>query len=348
MSYAVIAGLALIMALVLLLPFSIKRVEEELEIFLLIMGVAAMTISGLWNWHIVRESLAEPIKISLAVLVIGLIFKAGRNLIQDTVKFMENRLGVRNAVFLIVILLGFASSVITAIISALILCEIITHLNLDRKSEIRVTVYACYAIGFGAALTPIGEPLSTIVTAKLSGPPHNADFFYLAQMLLVWVTPAILAVSWLAAFERPTARGPVGDTLRQDNPEGTRHVAIRAAKVYLFVMALVYLGTGLSPLAEKAVASLKSWQLYWLGTTSAVLDNATLAAAEITPSMSRAQILSILLSLLISGGMLIPGNIPNIISAAKLGIKSREWAAVALPPGLALLTVYFIALLIAH
>ena len=30
MSYTVIAGLALVMALVLLLPFSIKRVEEEL------------------------------------------------------------------------------------------------------------------------------------------------------------------------------------------------------------------------------------------------------------------------------------------------------------------------------
>lgn len=40
MSYWVVAGLALIMALVLLLPFSVKRVEEELEIFLLVMGCA--------------------------------------------------------------------------------------------------------------------------------------------------------------------------------------------------------------------------------------------------------------------------------------------------------------------
>ena len=347
MSYAVIAGLALIMALVLLLPFSIKRVEEELEIFLLIMGVAAMTVSGLWNWHIVRESLAEPIKISLAVLVIGLIFKAAKGLIQDTVRFLEARLGIRNTVFLMVMLLGFSSSVLTAIIAALILCEIVTCLNLDRKSEIRVTVYACYAIGFGAALTPIGEPLSTIVTAKLAGAPHNADFFYLARLLLVWVTPAILAVSWLAAYGRLSEKG-TGNTLFQDNSEDTKQVAMRAAKVYLFVMALVYLGTGLSPLAEKAVASLENWQLYWLGTTSAVLDNATLAAAEIVPSMTRTQILSILLSLLISGGMLIPGNIPNIISAAKLDIKSREWATIAVPPGLVLLTVYFIALLVIY
>lgn len=348
MSYWAIASLALIMALVLLLPFSIKRVEEELEIFLLVMGVAAMTVSGLWSWHIVKESLIEPVKISLAVLVIGMIFKAGRELIQDAVRFLEARLGIRNAVFLMVMFLGFSSSVLTAIIAALILCEIVTCLNLDRKSETRVAVYSCYAIGFGAALTPIGEPLSTIVTAKLAGPPHNADFFYLSQLLLVWLTPAILAVSWLAAYGRLAAKGATGSTLRQDNSEGTKQVVTRALKVYLFVMALVYLGTGLSPLAEKAVASLKNWQLYWLGTTSAVLDNATLAAAEIVPSMTRKQILSIILSLLVSGGMLIPGNIPNIISAAKLGIKSREWAKIAIPPGLVFLIVYFVALLAVH
>jgi predicted cation transporter len=60
--------------------------------------------------------------------------------------------------------------------------------------------------------------------------------------------------------------------------------------------------------------------------------------------MGRAQILSFALSLLISGGILIPGNIPNIISAAKLDIKSREWARAAIPAGVALLTIYFLAL----
>ncbi len=30
--------------------------------------------------------------------------------------------------------------------------------------------------------------------------------------------------------------------------------------------------------------------------------------------------------------MLIPGNIPNIISAGKLGITSKEWARLGVPP----------------
>ena len=47
---------------------------------------------------------------------------------------------------------------------------------------------------------------------------------------------------------------------------------------------------------------------------------------------------------IISGGMLIPGNIPNIICASKLGIKSKDWAKHALGIGGALLIAYFIIL----
>jgi predicted cation transporter len=62
-----------------------------------------------------------------------------------------------------------------------------------------------------------------------------------------------------------------------------------------------------------------------------------LAAAEIGPSLSTAQIKSALLSLLISGGMLIPGNISNIIAAHALHIKSTEWAKLGVPLGLVIM-----------
>ena len=48
--------------------------------------------------------------------------------------------------------------------------------------------------------------------------------------------------------------------------------------------------------------------MYWINIVSAVLDNATLAAAEISPAMDTTTISNILMGLLISGGMLIPGN----------------------------------------
>ncbi len=78
---------------------------------------------------------------------------------------------------------------------------------------------------------------------------------------------------------------------------------------------------------------------------SAVLDNATLAAAELSPGMSLLQIKSALLGLLIAGGLLIPGNIPNIICAGKLKIKSSQWAKFGLPVGLAAMTLFFFLLL---
>ena len=57
------------------------------------------------------------------------------------------------------------------------------------------------------------------------------------------------------------------------------------------------------------------------------------------------QIKAALLGLLIAGGMLIPGNIPNIIAAGKLKIKSSEWALYGIPAGLIAMGVYFVVIL---
>jgi predicted cation transporter len=58
------------------------------------------------------------------------------------------------------------------------------------------------------------------------------------------------------------------------------------------------------------------------------------------------QIVSALMGLLIAGGMLIPGNIPNIIAAGKLEITSREWAEVGIPLGLVLMVIFFVFLFV--
>lgn len=341
-----VAGLAVVMGLVLVLPFSVKKVEEELEAFLLVMGVLAVSISGKWTGHLVSEALIEPVKITAAVLLVGFAFRAGRSKVKSGVDGLIGALGRPAAVMLIVFSLGLLSSVITAIIAALILSEVVTALRLDRKYEVRMVICACYAIGLGAALTPIGEPLSTIVVSKLKGAPHNADFFYLIRLLAVWVVPGVAAVSFLAGA-RIGHKVSEAESLSEDRPERTWDIVLRGLKVYLFVMALVFLGSGLAPLAERTVARVPNWGLYWINSISAILDNATLTAAEIVPSMSEGKIVYLLLGLLISGGMLIPGNIPNIVCASKLGIKSREWAAFGAPLGAVLMLAYFVVLLAA-
>jgi predicted cation transporter len=126
--------------------------------------------------------------------------------------------------------------------------------------------------------------------------------------------------------------------------ETWKGIIIRALKVYLFVMALVFLGEGFYPLIDKYILVLDYRLLYWVNMISAILDNATLAAAEISVEMSILQIEAILMGLIIAGGMLIPGNIPNIISASKLRIGSKEWAKIGVPFGLVVMVIFYLIL----
>ena len=132
-----------------------------------------MTIAGLWSRHLVHEALVEPIKITLAVLIAGLLFRLIRPKIGGWTNRFARRIGFAPLFFVVVVGLGLLSSFITAIIAALVLAEIVSALRLPRKIELRLVVIACFSIGIGAVLTPLGEPLSTIAVAKLSGEPSS-------------------------------------------------------------------------------------------------------------------------------------------------------------------------------
>lgn len=340
MTITVIILLSIIICLALFLPFTIHAVEKELEAFLFVLGILAVSITGLWSWELVTHALKEPIAISLAVLITGLLFRQFRKAITKFIEVVEDKIGLKPTIVLFVFVLSLLSSVITAIIAALILCEIAATLRLSKRDTVHVIVMGCFAIGMGAVLTPLGEPLSTIVTSKLAEEPHNAGFFYLFNLLWEFILPGVLLFSLLAA----RTKDPQNITKQSVDHESKKDILVRAAKVFLFVMALVFFGQGLTPLAEISILKLPEWALYWANSISAILDNATLAAAEIVPSMTNKQIEFLLMALIISGGFLIPGNIPNIICASKFKIKSKEWAKDALPIGIAVMLVYFVIL----
>jgi predicted cation transporter len=333
-------GLVVILILVLFLPFSVKKVEHNLEIFLFVMGIAAALISGMMNFHLIEKALVDPITITLAVLIAGLICKWGQTQLEKYILWMNRILSPRIFFGLTVIILGLASSVITAIIAAIVLVIIINVLPLDRKSEIRFTVLACFSIGLGAALTPIGEPLATITISKL-----NEDFFYLLRLIGPEVIPAVVIFGILTMLLVKPRESTDGLTSEQ-KVESYKDILIRSAKIYLFVMGLTFLGHGFEPLINEYILGLHPMLLYWINMISAILDNATLAAAEISPAMDQTTIQAVLMGLIISGGMLIPGNIPNIIAAGKLNITSKEWASFGVPVGLITMAVYFVVMFI--
>ncbi|HEV8721860.1 MAG TPA: DUF1646 family protein [Candidatus Binatia bacterium] len=331
-------GLSVIFIIVLIGPFLNKKIESNLEAFLFAMGVISSTIANAWSTEVIHEGFIAPINITLAVLGAGVLFHYLRKYIDHAMRRVLITVPLSLIICSGVIIVGLLSSLISAIIAALLLVELITVLPLHRHAEVNLTVIACFSIGLGAALTPLGEPLSTIVVSKLSGAPYHADFFYLFKLLALYVVPAVVVLGVVGIFfVRQKPEDTEESLTAEEEEEKLSEVFVRAGKVYIFVMALIFLGAGFKPLIDTYLIKLSSQILFWVNMVSAVLDNATLAAAEIGPTLAEGQIKSALLGLLISGGMLIPGNIPNIISAHALHIKSTEWARLGVPLGLVMM-----------
>jgi predicted cation transporter len=358
-------GLFAIFILVLVLPFQVKCIEHNLEVFLFVCGVLALSVAGFatipgeatgWSLAIIGEALLAPLSITSVwgipvgivqiVLIVGLLIYWFHHRLESAIVGLVGRFPLQWIVFFLIVILGLVSSIISAILAAIILVEIVNALPVVQKAKIEIAVVSCFSIGLGAGLTPLGEPLTTIVVSKLSGAPYHAGFLFLFDNLALYIIPAVIALGFVgvALF----SRSHTGDTTLECiiERESVREIVIRAGKVYLFIMALIFLGEGFKPIILEYVISIPSAGLYWVNIVSAVLDNATLAAAEIGPALSLTQIVSALMGLLIAGGMLIPGNIPNIIAACKLRITSREWAEIGVPLGLALMGIYFVILFV--
>jgi len=364
------AGFFALFLAVLVGPFKIKLIEHNLEVFLLVCGVTALTLSGFvaltdssgniittgWRTEIIKEALIAPLKIVdfygipigivQIVLIVGLIIYRWHKPIHTAIGSMTDVLSTKTMAFLLIVILGLLSSMISAILAAIILVEIVTAMPLSRKSKIDLTIISCFSIGFGAALTPVGEPLSTIAISKLSVSPYNATFTYLIEKLGIYIIPGIIAYGIIGMFLIGKADKNDPNLKTEGYNETLRDVIMRALKVYVFIIALVFLGDGFKPIILDYITKIPAEALYWLNMSSAVLDNATMAAAEIGPTFTQLQINAALMGLLIAGGMLIPGNIPNIISAHKLGIRSKEWARLGVPLGFATMIIYFLIIFV--
>ena len=331
-----VLGLGSILLTVLLGPVLVKRVEQNIEIFFLGAGTLASAITGQWGKNLLHAAVTTPIALTIAVLVFGVSMRVLRGTLDRGFERLLRLVAPRWIYFGLIVGLGLLSGVITAVIAALVLVEAIALLKLDRGSETTATVLGCFSIGLGSALTPVGLPLGTIVIAAL-----KTDFWYLARLL------GPLAVAGVVVVGAISLVLPVqyGHSLKADtHTSGWSEIVVRAGKVYFFVVGLVGLSWALRPLVDQYISRMPAWALFWINSISAIVDNATLAATEIGPSLTPAQQRGALMGLLISGGMLIPGNIPNIVAAGRLGITSREWARVGLLAGIPLMVVCFVVL----
>src|SRR5271156_2897252 len=324
---------------VLLGPILVEPIERNVELFFLIAGIITAAVAGRFNSALVRSAWREPVELTLAVLGFGVVFRLFQARLNRIFTGAVRRFGQRWLCFGLTIVLGLLSGLITAVVAALVLAEALSMLRMNRSAEIAATVFGCFAIGIGAVTTPLGMPASTLVLAAL-----HADFWYLARLLGPFVIVGIVLVAALTLFIR-VGDGEAAPRMNEEQ-DSWAAVVIRAGKVYIFIVGLVGLSAGLRPVVDAYVRHLPGEALFWLNTISAVVDNATLAAVEIGPALSVSQQRFAMLGLLISGGMLIPGNIPNTVAASRLGISSREWASYGVRTGLALLIACFAVLVI--
>jgi predicted cation transporter len=337
-------GVALI-GLLLIGPVLSRAIEEHIEPFFLAIGLLAMTLAGAWRWEVARDAIVAPVWITLAVIVAGVSFDQLRGLMDRAMVRVRARVAGRLLCGAAVFLIALLSSVITAIVAALVLVETVGLLRLESRARLRITVAGCFAIGLGASLTPLGEPLSTLAADAL-----GLGFSGLFSLLAPYVLPGMLACSVVAGLfasnEEGEGAAPAVVLALAHLRESVFYSCLRGLRVYVFVAALVLVSHAFADLALRYVPLMSREQLFWANTISAVMDNATLVALEVH-AMDPARARSAIIALLVAGGMLTPGNIPNIVAAAALRIGAGEWARVGIPMGLVLLGIYFALLAVA-
>ncbi|MFN4337046.1 MAG: DUF1646 family protein [Candidatus Nitrosocaldus sp.] len=314
-------------------PVLSKKVEHNIEYFFLAVGVIMISVVGLWSPHLLEDALLHPVMIgnipigiTQVVLVAGLIFYYNKDRVARFAFRLNNPLMLAGLVFI----LGIASSIISAIVASAILAELLALSQFPRNVKAKVAIASAFAIGIGALLLPLGEPLSTIAIAKLKGEPYNATFTFLLENLWDLVIPLVALFSILAYFY---AKRSSKEAYIAEYESSVKEVVMRTVRIYAFIFGLTLLGEFFVPLAEP-VSALGIMVLYFFGLISAAADNATLTAALVSPEMELSEIRAFMISLVISGGLLIPGNVPNIIFANILKIGFKEWARLAIPVGM--------------
>jgi len=328
-----------ILVLLLIGPIAVHWIERNIDLYIVVLGIVATLLGRGFDLPLVERALGEPVAITIAVIAAGILFGFMRDPLDRLFSLVRRRIDPPVLAALSVFIVGALSSLITAIVAAVVLVEVTALLRLANRRRRKFVVAGCFAIGLGSALTPLGGPLSTLAASALDLP-----FLGLFTLLAPWVIPGIAASAIIAGF---FARSDDDSAPAQAQLEESPLAAImQGARIYAFIAGLVLVSHAYAPLAGRFVPMLSADALFWMNTTSALLDNATLVAIEFHP-MAVARAREAILALLISGGMLIPGNIPNIVTAGALRIGSGAWARVGAPMGLAMLGIYFALLKLA-
>lgn len=154
--YYTIVLLSLVTGLTLMLPFTLKIINDQIELFFLIMGVAAVTISGVWSLDLVLDAVKAPLMVGelhigifQVVLVSGLLIYYFKGPLYRLITRLFEKLSPKLFYFLLILLLGLFSSVLSVIVTAVILSEILLVLPVKRDDKIKIAVFGVFFYRLG-------------------------------------------------------------------------------------------------------------------------------------------------------------------------------------------------------
>lgn len=241
-------GLTPIFMAVLLGPLLVKKIERNLEAFLLIMGACAIALSRSWHIDLIEEAVQEPVLIGivLSVLVAGLTAHYLRpHFLLGVNEALLDGITMKVIFLEIVVVLGLSAAIITPVLPFFVLVEAVNHLPLLRKTRAAVTALGCLSIFLGAALGLMEESSSTIVSMKMHGSLPSAGILPL-EMQSLYIMLSILLLGFLSIFltgENVNARGIHALEMKAyGRGEGNKNAAIWSARVFMFTGALLLVG----------------------------------------------------------------------------------------------------------
>lgn len=161
-----------------------------------------------------------------AVLIGGFLFRYANKYIEKVVDYILKHITLKLFIFIMVIVIGLISSIITAIIAALFLVEIIEMLPISRENKIRINIISCFSIGLGSILTPIGEPLATIIATKL-----NLDFWYMMTQIGIYIIPTVIMLGLLGSFYGNKYNVPLDDMKLKIEKQSNSDIVLKAVKL---------------------------------------------------------------------------------------------------------------------
>jgi predicted cation transporter len=209
----------------------------------------------------------ESRQITIAVIVAGVLF----GLMRERPDSCFDRLGrrIRRPVLTAgsIFVLALLSSLITVIIAALMLVEVISLLRLGGKHAFESRYPVVLRLGWQPPYPSGRAEIDVMFEASLLRP---------IELLGPWILPGAAGASILAGY---FARGahhetPQGIQLR----ESTYRALLQGGKVYVFIADLVLVSHAYEPVVTKFIPGAIEHIAVLANTISAVLDNATLVS----------------------------------------------------------------------